>query len=87
MTDYETLKQERDELAAQNAILRDALSNYVGSSFADEALSTTPSAALGEIEARALDEAADNPPVNYPSSLWPHMELHDMAEAKRREST
>lgn len=69
MEDYDSLKQERNELAAQVEVMRDA-GNYVVSAIRERtfsgeqtlevlenALSTTPSAALREIQARTIEAA------------------------------
>lgn len=67
MEDYDRLKQERDELAAQVEVMRDALRGCAGwveaygemeaKDIVRAALSITPSAALREIQARTLEQA------------------------------
>lgn len=82
MEDYDRLKQERDELAAQVGVMHAFILkvsqqkpekpdhwNSCGQcerneNEAEELLETTPSAALREIEARTLEEAADNAPCD-----------------------
>lgn len=81
--DYDALKQERDELAAQVEDLREALLaevDYCDTSKTNAALQRSDNRmALREIEARTLEHAADHEDLYDKRDV-----LRSMAAAKRK---